>query len=215
MFIENLFTDFQYFFFWVTIVVFSTCLHELFHALAASWQGDDTAKDLGYFTMNPLVHMGLPSLLILFLMGLCWGACPVNPSRFKHRYSDAIVAFAGPFANLLLVFVSLFLLGRVEAGGLGFLPPHAQVNMEKFLHLAALCNAALFILNMIPLPPLDGSTVMARLVPAVRGFYEQIQGGGFVMLFLLFYLPFGFGSWFWGTAANLTKECYDILSVLG
>ena len=103
MFLRYLLTDSQYFIWWVTISVFSVCLHELFHALAATYEGDDTPKQLGYLTLNPLVHMGQQSLIILLLTGMCWGLCPVNPRKFRHRYGDALVAFAGPFANLLLM----------------------------------------------------------------------------------------------------------------
>jgi Zn-dependent protease len=195
VFLQYLLNDPQYFISWIVIVVFSICLHELFHALAAYWQGDDTAKRQGYFTMNPLVHLGVPSLVFLVLLGLCWGACPVNPSKFRHPYSQAIVSFAGPFANLLLLVLSVvLLLVAVNFGVPGVTDATAQ-KVFWFFNLAALCNAALFLLNMIPLPPLDGHSIAENFVPALRGFYSKIQGVGILILFGLFYLGLGKGFW--------------------
>ena len=70
---------------WVWWVIFSICLHELGHGVAAIWEGDDTPIRTGHMTWNPLVHMGGMSLLIFALVGFAWGLMPVNPGNFRHR----------------------------------------------------------------------------------------------------------------------------------
>ena len=91
------------------VVVFSVCLHEYAHARAALWQGDATAAEQGHLTLNPLKQMGPMSLIMLLIIGIAWGAVPVNPGRMRHRYSDALVSFAGPATNLALFLVSSLL----------------------------------------------------------------------------------------------------------
>ncbi|MBX2861764.1 MAG: site-2 protease family protein [Vampirovibrio sp.] len=213
MFIESLFTDPQYYFWVILIVMFSVCLHELFHALAASWEGDDTAKDAGYFTMNPLVHMGKESLVILALFGFCWGLTPVNPSRFRHRYGEALVAFAGPFANLLLLVV--FSAGAVYLLLSGALAsqPSVEDNVFRFLQIGAVFNAFLFLFNLIPVPPLDGFTVLADIVPATRSWQQGFLGRyGFIVIIGLFWL--GLGSIFFGQARAMVGTTFKILAMV-
>ncbi len=205
VFIEALFSNPTFFFSWVGVVVFSICVHELSHGLAALWEGDTTAKDAGYLTLNPLVHMGLPSLVMLCLFGFCWGACPVNPSRFRHKYGEALVAFAGPFSNLALM--AMFSALMVLLMTTSLFPQAWQGFLSPLFQLGALTNAVLFLLNMIPLAPLDGQAILASLLPQTRPLYAQIGGGSFAILILLFVLPIGFSEWLWGTAKVLSSAC--------
>jgi Zn-dependent protease len=212
MFFQYLFTDSQFFLWWIAIAVFSVCLHELLHALAAHYEGDDTAKQRGYFTLNPLVHMGPQSLVILLLTGMCWGLCPVNPRNFRHRYGDALVAFAGPFANLLLmVGFSLGSLGFAFAAQKGLISDVLLHNLVRFCAVASRANAAFFLLNMIPLPPLDGHTIVADFFPKVREGYARLGVSGYALIMLLFWLPVGFDRLFWGYAALLSAQCHLLL----
>ncbi len=209
MFINTLFTDPQYFIWVVLVGLFSVSLHEFFHAWAAYLEGDDTAKQRGYFTLNPLVHMGPVSILMLAMFGLCWGACPVNPRNLRRRYSHALVAFAGPFANLLLM------VAFAAGYALFFYLPVAMTstltgNLQEFFLVGGVFNAALFLLNMIPLPPLDGHSIVADFFPATRRFYSNLGAGGFVLLILLFWLPFGFGERFWDLARVMSFGCIQI-----
>jgi Zn-dependent protease len=84
---------------WVFWVIASIVLHELGHGIAAIRSGDRTPIDTGHMTWNPLVHMGPISLLCFAILGFCWGAMPVDPSRFRGRYDEAKVAAAGPCMN--------------------------------------------------------------------------------------------------------------------
>ncbi|WP_373531229.1 site-2 protease family protein [Vampirovibrio sp.] len=203
MFIQYLFSDAQYFFWWVIIAAGSVCLHELFHALAAYWEGDSTAKDAGYFTLNPLKHMGGASLVVLMLTGMCWGLCPVNPSRFRHTYGDALVAFAGPFANLLIMALS-GLAALLLMSAMGESASALQMNLLRFFRLAAMANAAFFLFNLIPIPPLDGHSIISSFLPGTRSFFQSMGNAGFMVVFILFSIPAA-RAFFWGGATLLSQ----------
>jgi Zn-dependent protease len=211
MFILLLFSNFQYFISWIVIIVFSVCLHELFHALAAYWQGDTTAKDQGYFTMDPVKHMGVTSLIMLVLMGLCWGSCPVNPTKFKSKNSDAIISFAGPFANFMLVILFAFLYVIFDNFTFTALAPHVKTNLLYVFKLGSQANAALAILNMIPLPPLDGSKIAAHFFPSMSNFNARLGNAGFGILFALFYIIPGFSYIFWQIADSMVYNTSNII----
>lgn len=93
---------------WVFWVIFSICLHELGHGVAAIWQGDDTPVRLNRMTMNPLVHMGGMSLLAFAIIGIAWGVMPTTPSKYRWgRRGNVPVAAAGPVVNLILALIAL------------------------------------------------------------------------------------------------------------
>lgn len=140
----------------VLVVVGSIVLHELGHALVASWEGDPTPKIRGHLTWNPVVHMGWFSLVLVAVMGLGWGATPVNRSMFRHRrWGDVLVSAAGPAVNLFLACVAGFVL-MVAARAGGGVEGHVFSVWGTVLQF----NVLLFLLNMIPVPPLDGFSVL-------------------------------------------------------
>jgi Zn-dependent protease len=192
-FLEGLFIaralDEPVFFFSVVLtVVVSVTLHELGHAWVAIWQGDPTPRQLGHLTLDPLKHMGPVSLVVLFLVGIAWGATPVDPSRFRSRFGDAIVAAAGPMVNLLLAFLGLTALGIwVRAGGMS--GSDAVHNFREFLFIFGWINVVLFLLNLIPVPPLDGSRVVANFVPPfARAIRDPNNQGVFFAVFILIFI---------------------------
>jgi Zn-dependent protease len=194
MFASTLWEDPLYYFTWMGIVVLSVCLHELSHAVCAYWQGDDTAKNKGYFTLNPLVHMGRESLVLLALLGIAWGLCPVNPSKLRHPWSDMAVSLAGPLMNLLLMVVFITLQALVHRSNyvpLLDLPLDALSLLNWILGLAAWANAYLFLLNMIPVPPLDGFNVWSFFFPPLQKLgasLTQSGSGMLVFMVVLFFL---------------------------
>ncbi len=164
MFLQQLRDDPLFFFAAALTVVLSITLHELAHGVAALAQGDTTPRDRGHMTLNPIVHMGAFSIILFLVAGIAFGAMPVNPARFRGRHGRAIVAVAGPLANLALAAVALVALGLWIrfAGAWG--NEHLAVtagNGQRVLWIFAKFNVALFILNMLPLPPLDGSSILA------------------------------------------------------
>lgn len=165
MFITRLFEDPIYYLSVVMVVTLSIVLHELGHAFAAIWEGDETPRKLGHVTLNPLIHMGPMALGALFLVGISWGQCPVEPRNFRHgKKGDAFVSFAGPATNLVLMV--LFTVALVAWASIGLetaFNPHFPENVAQFLWLGAMMNGVLFLLNMIPVPPLDGFSVASAL----------------------------------------------------
>ena len=176
-------------------------VHECAHALTAYRLGDGTAKLFGRLTLNPLVHLDPLGSTVLVLSALVGGAgffigwakpTPVNPSmlRYGHR-GEALVAAAGPLSNLVLailaaiVFRAFVALDLAPSAGLQFF----SLVIEWFL----IINVSLFIFNLLPLPPLDGSKVLFAFLPArtvwqVRPVLEQ---WGFVILLAIMFLPPG------------------------
>jgi Zn-dependent protease len=136
-------------------------------------------------TWNPIVHMGLTSLIIFALIGIAWGAMPVDTSRFKGRYDDLRVSAAGPAMNAGIAGVLMV----VTPFWVVFAEPHVGVdafeNVTTFLVLGAMLNVALLILNLLPIPPLDGSRMLANVSRGYRSFAEG-PNAMIVGLFMLF-----------------------------
>ena len=163
MFIEKLTTDPVYYVCWLTAIVLSVTLHELGHVFAALRQGDDTPRLLGRVTLDPLVHMGWASLITAALLGIAWGVTPVNPNAFRSRYGRAIVAFGGPLVNLLLALIAFTALALMARHG-G--PDVAKGNnLWFFVMMLGILNLLLFLFNMLPIPPLDGATILGNFWP--------------------------------------------------
>lgn len=162
LFINELFKDPTYFFRYVVIIIISIVIHELAHGWAALSQGDDTPQRAGHMTPDPIVHMGVPSLIFLFFSGMAWGQMPVNPEKFRHeRWSDMFVSAAGPLSNLVLgTIATLIAIFAVRSG--------TKMISVEFWELAARINFLLFAFNLLPVPPLDGFHVYSQLVPALK-----------------------------------------------
>ena len=94
MFIEYFTTNPGFAITWIGIVMFSICLHEYAHAATALKLGDDTAANEGHLTLNPMIQMGLMSIIFLFIIGIAWGSVPVDERRLRGKYGPAIVAVA-------------------------------------------------------------------------------------------------------------------------
>ena len=181
MFLNRLFEDPAYFFQYLVIIILSICLHELSHGYAAISQGDDTPKRLGHITLNPIVHMGVPSLLFLCFSGMAWGLMPVTRSNFRDRkYGDMIVAAAGPLMNLALALMAIALINIALS-----LSWDGALTIN-FVYLFAYINLILFLFNLLPIPPLDGYSVWSTLFPGLKVLEGQ---AGMALLVMLFVLP--------------------------
>jgi Zn-dependent protease len=172
---------------WIVWVLGSIVLHELAHGWAALWAGDDTPVRTGHMTWNPLVHMGMPSLIMFAIIGIAWGMMPVNPSRFRGRYDDAIVSIAGPAMNLLLAAAALIAwtlwIGLAGGHWLGIsVGQPLYGNVQMFLHTGVMLNIVLCIFNMLPVPPLDGARILSSFSEGFRRMWETQQAQFFALI---------------------------------
>ena len=181
---------------WVLPVVVAITLHEAAHGFVAWRLGDDTARQLGRVSFNPLRHVDafgtiiVPALLLLarapFLFG--WAKpVPVNFGRLRQPRRDMVlVAAAGPATNLLLALASALLIHIAV-----FAPGAAQEWLIKNLVNSMIINLVLAVFNMLPLPPLDGGRVAVGLLP--RRFAMMLAGlervGLLIIIGVLFILP--------------------------
>lgn len=187
--------------FWV---VWSIVLHELAHGWAALWAGDDTPRATGHMTLNPVVHMGVPALVLFALVGITWGSMPVNPSRFRRSIHEVVVLAAGPAMNVVLFLVCAFITAFWVAFGrkLG-LQDHVYDNVLTFIAEGAQINVVLALLNLLPLPVLDGGRILAYFVPPLRQFYST--GQGMIISILIMVVVFGaIGPVFWRAGDEAT-----------
>lgn len=213
---------FMYYIFSILCFVPALVLHEAAHAFAAYRLGDPTAKRSGRLSLNPLKHIDpfgtviLPLLLMFLNMPIFGYAKPVpyNPSYFKDpRKGDVIVGLAGPAANLVLALLASGLAWALIYVAPGVFENQSFLNFYAwFLPMFVLINLYLMFFNLLPIPPLDGSSVFAILIP--RKYlpkYYQIQQYAFpVFMIAMVVLPYVFNvspfSWYFDiTAGNLAN----------
>ncbi len=172
----------------ILIVVFSICCHEYMHARTALWQGDNTAEKMGHLTLNPLKQMGVMSLILLFVLGIAFGQVPVNPSKLRGRYSEAMVSFAGPLTNLVLSILFFTGMTIVITNGQESESNRFLVNI---LFTAAELNLVLFMLNMIPAPPLDGFGILRSFFPALKTASSEFLNGAYFFIIIIVFVSAG------------------------
>lgn len=195
---------------WIVLVLGSIILHELGHGWAAIRSGDQTPIYTGHMTWNPLVHMGSTSLIVFALAGIAWGQMPVDPSRFRRRKDDAFVAFAGPAMNLGILLICLILGSLWIAFADGKVPERAFNNIDSFFCLAVKLNVVLLVLNLIPVPPLDGSTILATYSQGYRNLLRN-PNASMIGLLVFVVIFFKFGRFIWTFADTISSAGYGFL----
>ena len=149
----------------VSLVV-AISIHEAMHAFVAHWLGDPTAADEGRLTLNPLAHIDLFATVLLPLLLITFGLPPIlaakpvpfNPDRVKFdEFGAALVGIAGPVTNLVLAVVTALMLNLLQ-------PEFGSVLRQGLLTFMQL-NVGLFVFNMLPIPPLDGSRLLYAFAP--------------------------------------------------
>ncbi len=159
-------------------------IHEFAHAGIGKLLGDRTAEHLGRLTLNPLAHIDLVGLLMLFTLGFGWAKpVPFDPRRLTRPLRDGVViALAGPAANLVFALgVGMAFQGIL--GGLGF---GIGSFLPAFLIFLVLINLMLMFFNLLPIPPLDGSHVVDAVLHAAKWRRAQIWFEAFGQPLLLF-----------------------------
>lgn len=168
-------------------ILFSLSVHEVSHGLAAYRFGDPTAKLAGRLTLNPIKHIDVIGLLVLFITRMIGWAkpVPVDARYFKNPRQDMLwVALAGPASNMALAVifaVILKLLAPLLGSGI-FYP------FKVMIELTVMINVGLAIFNLIPIPPLDGGRVMVGILPEnMARSWSQIEPYGFIILLVLIF----------------------------
>jgi Zn-dependent protease len=177
---------------WILPVIFAITVHEVAHGWVAKKYGDNTASQMGRLTLNPIMHIDLlgtiilPGLLLLSGTGFIFGwakPVPVDPGKFKNPKKDmAIVALAGPVSNLLMA-IAWALIARF-----GVLIDTEIVSMPLiYTGIAGITiNLILALINLLPIPPLDGSRILTGFLPHRLAWqYNRLERYGFILLLLL------------------------------
>ena len=171
----------------IATLIISITIHEAVHAYVGYFLGDDTAKLHGRVTLNPFKHIDLFSTIILpvitFLIFkvplLAAKPVPFNPNRVRFgEFGSAMIAVAGPVSNLLLAgFAGVIL--SIFKGALA-------VDLIQILVLFMIVNIGLFVFNMIPIPPLDGSRLLYAFAPeTIQKFMASLENFGVFLIFTL------------------------------
>ena len=167
-------------------VLLAITLHELAHGYVAYCLGDNTAKAAGRLTLNPLAHLDPIGALMMLIAGFGWAKpVPVNPFFFKGNRTKGmmLVSLAGPLVNLIVAYIAylIFVLGN------GFFD---NAFMNLFLRTCVTLNIYLAVFNLIPIPPLDGSKILAGFLPKQTAFkfLSTMEQYGFLILMVLILL---------------------------
>ncbi|MBR2641226.1 site-2 protease family protein [Candidatus Saccharibacteria bacterium] len=208
--------NFLYIIIVLIIVVLSVVLHELSHGIVAYWLGDNTAKDAGRLSFNPLKHIDpymsilVPVVLFILRAPVFGGAKPVPINRYNLKWQEwgmALVAIAGPLTNFFLAFI-FFLVGHFTGllyGGGGELP-------EFIFGEIIFINLGFMIFNLIPIPPLDGSRVLYAIAPdGFRNLLLSIEQYGFIIVYALIFL---FGEVFSSLMISATQGILDFFYLI-
>ncbi len=158
-------------------ILIALSFHECAHAYAAYRRGDDTARQLGRLSLNPLRHLDPLGTIMIFLVHFGWAKpVPVNPLRLKNPRKDMLwIAAAGPISNMLLALVSgLVLRTLFSIEGTPDVQTATPMGFVIFMLIMSLkINLALAIFNILPIAPLDGSKILSGILPA--GFANFIR----------------------------------------
>ena len=184
----------------IIAILIALTVHEWAHAFVADRLGDPTPRSEGRLTLNPIAHLDPIGTIMFFLVQFGWGKpVPINPRYFKHiRRDSALVAIAGPLSNLVLAFVSFFLLMWVAPQVLqatssdqlmttiGF-GARFQAFFSQVLANSLFINLGLMAFNLLPVAPLDGSKILQAFIP-VRyeySFERYMEYGPYILIGIL------------------------------
>ena len=170
------------------LILFFTSMpvHEWAHAWTAYQLGDDTAALAGRMTLNPLAHLDLYGTLSYLIGFIGWGKpVPVSPHRLRGdmRAAMAVVGLAGPFSNLIMAMIAAipFRFGLLDG---------SSALVQKILQHLVMINLSLMLFNLIPVPPLDGSRILAWLLPRQLTYkLDRLERyGGLVLMFVALFI---------------------------
>lgn len=181
MLIQILFENPVLFLIIAVAIIFALVIHEFFHAWMAYYLGDNTAKDQGRLTINPLVHLDPFGTILLFIVGIGWGKpVPFNPYNLRNqKWGPALVALAGPASNFGLAVTVGLILRFAEISN-----PYFAFFLSFFVWI----NLILGVFNLMPVPPLDGSHIFFTLFPSLENIKASIQGSFLFLIVVIFFM---------------------------
>ena len=190
----------------IPALLIAISFHEYAHARVSYSLGDPTPKWRGRLSLNPLVHLDPIGLIMLWLFRFGWAKpVEINPSYYKEpKKGTILVSLAGPMANLILAFIAMIIL-KLDILRIGVL--------DSFIYILFLYNLTLAVFNLIPIPPLDGSKILAGLLPA-RQSYEFLKFESYGPLILIILVYFGLLSQILNPLIIFVHRGLDILSNL-
>ena len=172
------------------IIFIAISIHEYAHGYAALKMGDGTAKACGRLSLNPLAHMDIIGALCMLLIGFGWAKpVPVNSANFRNKKQGYIlVSLAGPLANFFLALVGAVLYGLFLRIGFGGFNSTFREVFFGLLQMMIIMNLSFGVFNLIPIPPLDGSKIVAAFLP-YKALYkmQQFEKYSFIVLLVLLY----------------------------
>ena len=172
-------------------------VHEFAHGYVAYKLGDNTARNMGRLTLNPIKHLDVFGTICMVLFHFGWAKpVPINPRNFKNpRKGFALTAMAGPVVNLILGFFTslIYILCSYafREFDIAFLN-NLQINTHSFLQYFFVINIGLGVFNMIPVPPFDGSRILNVVLPA-KWYFKVMKYERYIMIALLVFLSVGSG----------------------
>lgn len=193
------------------VAVLAFAYHEFAHAIVADYLGDPTPRSYGRITLNPFVHLDAFGMIMLAVAGFGWASTPVNPNNLRGnpRQSHAIVAVAGPLANILMAILWAIPI-RFNLIPISLPNPDATFQLPTLFLLCSLgvrLNLLLFAFNLMPIPPLDGFTILTGILPPELAYRLMPirEHGTLILLAVIFILPMiGFDvlGWFLAPVMN-------------
>lgn len=175
------------------VILLSMTIHEAMHAFMGYVLGDNTAKEEGRLTLNPIRHIDpvmtllLPLIMVVLHAPVFGGAKPVpfNPNRVRFGdWGAALVAISGPITNLIIAFIA-FGVGVFS----GIIDNAGAVQPTIFgliISTAVSVNLGFFVFNMLPIPPLDGSRILYAVAPdSIRGVMQKIEQNGILLVMII------------------------------
>jgi Zn-dependent protease len=208
------------------VLLFSVIIHEISHGWMALRLGDPTARDLGRLTLNPIPHIDLVGSIVVPLFSLAtagrvfiaWAKpVPVNPANFSNiRRDDILVSIVGPVSNLLIAAaftITVAILDRLIPGTTG--TGEVTTYLRNMLLVGIRLNIVLAVFNLIPIPPLDGSHVVASLLPVgiAHRFRSIGFAGVFAVILLMNWRPFAAGfEWVIAVVMSPFVSLYQLIA---